>query len=469
MEGGASKKIKDVLVIADTHPLTYFKREDKVGEHCKTAKTTSRKCQSILLILLAAATVAQACFYFSQINSISDKISSLEKRVTRLQTELDLQKARSLSKTRRLFKRQITTDPLSSSEGVPILASGSYSSPEGTGNRTTEGLRIYDAWFQNSNHIPHAHRRKSKARRHNKAIRPHHRKSASWVERRRKSSHNLNPQFDDQSVYRDAYPRGSRGRQSGSAVDLPSKNRAKETDPDLLIEQSLDAARTPTRVTSRAAYASSRTSFTASNNVQSQDQHSDHKRNHRRKLDRNRNRLSERKNSVNVKSLSSQATVGPIKDQFHGLLSAHFVGKTQSGGDGDNSLENGSDDGLFRHWEMSRWAKRMRLEQNFALDDGNVKVKQPGVYFIYGQVNYLDENDVNAFQILVNGNSHFLCTVMTHTNYAISKANTCYTGGVVYLEEGDRVSVRDLEPGRKSVIRPAHTFFGLVQLSGLDA
>ena len=57
------------------------------------------------------------------------------------------------------------------------------------------------------------------------------RKSASWVERRRKSSHNLNPQFDDQSVYRDAYPRGSRGRQSGSAVDLPSKNRAKETDP----------------------------------------------------------------------------------------------------------------------------------------------------------------------------------------------------------------------------------------------
>ena len=87
-----------------------------------------------------------------------------------------------------------------------------------------------------------------------------------------------------------------------------------------------------------------------------------------------------------MKSLSSQATVGPIKDQFHGLLSAHFVGKTQSGGDGDNSLENGSDDGLFRHWEMSRWAKRMRLEQNFALDDGNVKVKQPGVYFIYGQV-----------------------------------------------------------------------------------
>ena len=69
------------------------------------------------------------------------------------------------------------------------------------------------------------------------------RTSASWVERRRKSNHNLNPQFDDQSVYRDAYPRGSRGRQSGSAVDLPSKNRAKETDPVRIISLALIALR----------------------------------------------------------------------------------------------------------------------------------------------------------------------------------------------------------------------------------
>jgi len=61
-----------------------------------------------------------------------------------------------------------------------------------------------------------------------------------------------------------------------------------------------------------------------------------------------------------------------------------------------------------------------------------------------------------------------LCTVMTHTSRSVSKANTCFTGGVVFLEAQDNVSLRDLETGRKAVVRPSHTFFGLVQLSGLD-
>ena len=44
----------------------------------------------------------------------------------------------------------------------------------------------------------------------------------------------------------------------------------------------------------------------------------------------------------------------------------------------------------------------------------------------------------------------------------------CYTGGVSFLEADDEISIRDLEVGRNSVIRPAHTFFGLIQLSGLE-
>ena len=40
---------------------------------------------------------------------------------------------------------------------------------------------------------------------------------------------------------------------------------------------------------------------------------------------------------------------------------------------------------------------------------------------------------------------------MTHTGQiTVSKANTCYTGGVAYMEAGDTVAVRDLEPNRSA-------------------
>ena len=164
---------------------------------------------------------------------------------------------------------------------------------------------------------------------------------------------------------------------------------------------------------------------------------------------------------------SGGGSVGPIKDQFHGLLSAHFVGKSSGN---EVQIKNEREDGVFQNWELARWAKRMRLGNNFQLSsEGSVVVKQAGVYYVYAQINYLDEHDVNAFQVMVNNDPYLLCTTMTHTGHSVSKANTCYTGGVVFLESDDKISVRDLETGRKSVIRAAHTFFGLIQLSGLDA
>ncbi len=45
------------------------------------------------------------------------------------------------------------------------------------------------------------------------------------------------------------------------------------------------------------------------------------------------------------------------------------------------------------------------------------------------------------------------------------QANTCFTSGVRYLESGSVLGVRDLEPRRASVMLPAHSYFGLVQLA----
>lgn len=172
--------------------------------------------------------------------------------------------------------------------------------------------------------------------------------------------------------------------------------------------------------------------------------------------------------SATLKSGGRQSLGGSIVDQFTGLKSAHFVGKLDSP-PVDGNYRNQEVDGKFRHWRLARWAKKMHLEDEFPLNNGTVKVKKPGVYYIYAQINYLDEHDVNAYQVLVNDDPFLLCTVMTNTgrSHSISKANTCYTGGVNFLETDDEISIRDLDVGRHSVIRPAHTFFGLIKLSGL--
>ena len=58
---------------------------------------------------------------------------------------------------------------------------------------------------------------------------------------------------------------------------------------------------------------------------------------------------------------------------------------------------------IFRQWAPARWASRMRVTEEFPLDsDGRLSVKKSGLYYIYAQVNYLDEHDVNAFQVRLN-------------------------------------------------------------------
>ena len=80
------------------------------------------------------------------------------------------------------------------------------------------------------------------------------------------------------------------------------------------------------------------------------------------------------------------------------------------------------------------------MHRKIQLRDGALRVSSPGLYFIYAQINYLDTNDVNAFQIVVNDSAWLLCTTMTHTPGPVTKANTCYTGGVRHFSLERRLS-----------------------------
>ena len=41
----------------------------------------------------------------------------------------------------------------------------------------------------------------------------------------------------------------------------------------------------------------------------------------------------------------------------------------------------------------------------------------------------------------------------------------CHTSGLLYLEQGDKVSIRDLNVDRKTDVSHGKTFFGLVKLT----
>ena len=79
--------------------------------------------------------------------------------------------------------------------------------------------------------------------------------------------------------------------------------------------------------------------------------------------------------------------------------------------------------------------------KGFEMDaSGAIRVKEAGVYLVYAQVvhhseifqqtwiqnnsfkvAYLDEHDVNAFQVLANDKAFLLCTSMTHTPHSTTK------------------------------------------------
>ena len=77
------------------------------------------------------------------------------------------------------------------------------------------------------------------------------------------------------------------------------------------------------------------------------------------------------------------------------------------------------------------------------------------------QVTYMDKYKHQGFSVLVNDNSAMEC----QENRGMAMGMMCHTGGLLYLEQGDRVSIKDVKAGRKIDIGNGKTFFGLVKLT----
>lgn len=79
------------------------------------------------------------------------------------------------------------------------------------------------------------------------------------------------------------------------------------------------------------------------------------------------------------------------------------------------------------------------------------------------QLFYVDNRNTVGYKILHNEHEVFQCTVMTHTEANLTKYNSCYTSGLVYLNSNDRLVIRNIH-SREVVLEPLKSFFGLVRI-----
>merc|ERR1711971_797707 len=413
------------------------------------------------------------------------KLESLEKNVEMLRqmVEKDENVLTALARSRRnaLSPSQYNVQiPLKenftsfSEDGIPVVGREMMRKKKYKGFRKdSNGFRVYSAWYQ--------HRRENKIKNDPRVvvqhatdapIRPHHRKSAAWSERDGDDREDDFVTLGD-SMYSDSAVKSSNVLNSVSFT----RNRAKITNPKIYRDD--DRHNIPT-TTLPPPTSSDKANLKYNNNNNNMMSINEHMRDkitsavssssvttRPGKQEASRAGRRGKKNRMALKSGNSRG-----KSSGSSMMAIHLEGKMSSASKNWVGVTDGQDggrvklaDGVFRDWTVPRWVKKMGMERQVEVNDGVVTVSKPGVYFIYAQVNYVDSQDVNAFQILVNDSEWLMCTTMTHTPGHTTKVNTCYTGGVRFLEAGDRVMVRNTDNDRYVVMLPSHSFFGIIQMS----
>merc|ERR1719228_137273 len=333
------------------------------------------------------------------------------------------------------------------------------------------GFRVYNAWYQ--------HRRENEIENDPRVvvkhvtdspIRAHHRKSAAW-------SGNADDFLDfGSSLYSDKSSTKIKDNSASNSVNY-SRNRAKITNlkdyqdenrPAVVTTTHPPADKQPQGASINAHMRGKMNNVNSTNERRIQMKIRESSRTGegvslKSRAARNRGGVRSGMRRRRMRSRGAAEQRKNIKDAIH--LEADVVGL--EGPDYEGAGRVRVADSIFRNWTPSRWARRMKMEKRLTLKDGRITVGSPGIYFIYAQINFLDNHDVNAFQVIVNDSPFLLCTTMTHTPHPTTKANTCYTGAVKFLEQGDTIVIKNLEENRFSVMLPSHSFFGVAQLSDM--
>lgn len=117
------------------------------------------------------------------------------------------------------------------------------------------------------------------------------------------------------------------------------------------------------------------------------------------------------------------------------------------------------------HWTAKDTVNQQAIaSRTFGFDGEQLTVKEPGLYYIYAQITYDNQHDVNGFKVLVGGQKHLSCTVHSRGE----NTNTCFTAGLAEIARPDTpILVEDVDHGRQHVMYPEKTFFGAFKVGRL--
>ncbi|XP_038050639.1 uncharacterized protein LOC119723832 isoform X2 [Patiria miniata] len=168
---------------------------------------------------------------------------------------------------------------------------------------------------------------------------------------------------------------------------------------------------------------------------------------------------------------TTYATTTRTTTQYTMILAAHFEGDVESiasiatrdpinRGYVDLSAING---GWVPYWRYAQWMDAETRDKFYLDYRGNVTVIEGGIYYVYSQMLYYDPSVFMGHSLYIGGQKRFSCTECTVDRDR--KFNTCYIGGVVQINPGDKVGVKVSYANRVINLNPDSTHFGMIRLS----
>ncbi|GFG39251.1 hypothetical protein Cfor_00727, partial [Coptotermes formosanus] len=356
---------------------------------------------------------------------------------------------------------------------LPVI-SESYSADYKHNNTNSEGLRLYESLVSSGGKNEPKDTSLDWSSTEN-PIKNYHRVSPLWTPKSQQKKYvGSSPQYSDAPVYRRHRDQSQQTTTSAPAPIISRVSRVMQTDSsDSLLHQppppapftmhpqhhKLPDGETVVRVYQEQRASQGATVSGPGDKITVGGQEG--KPRMRRKKPR-----PQRKNLAQVEGLDDH----PVRPGRL-IVAAHYDGDTSNYKLGHTHYQgNGRlrhPDGKFTDWTASSWMQQLGMNRFFQLHEGIVTVKDSGIYYLYAQIYYVDEHDVNGFRVYLNDTPVLHCTTMTvHSSgeQKRAKSNTCHTSAAVYIATGDKISVRDVDGLRYSLFEPAKSFFGLIKL-----